>query len=40
MSVADNPALHLKPPAKLTQHWADYLDGLRTGTKVLPFKAA
>ena len=30
--------LRLDERRKMMQHWADYLDGLRTGAAVLPFK--
>jgi len=35
---AYNHAEHLPERVKLMQHWADYLDGLRTGAKVIPIK--
>lgn len=33
----DEHLLRLEERKKLMQHWADYLDGLRTGAAVLPF---
>lgn len=40
VSAAYNHALYLEPRAKMMQEWADYLDKLRTGAEVLPFRAA
>jgi integrase len=37
---AYNRTAHLKERRKMMQLWADYLDGLKTGAKVLPFKRA
>jgi len=34
----DTSRLQLDVRAKMMQHWADYLDGLRTGAVVVPFK--
>ena len=34
----DTSRLQLDVRAKMMQNWADYLDGLRTGAAVLPFK--
>jgi len=34
----DTHLLRLDERKKMMQHWADYLDGLRTGAAVLPFK--
>lgn len=34
-----NKAQHLPERRKMMQAWADYLDGLRTGAKVVPIKA-
>jgi len=31
---------YLKPRAVMMQRWADHLDQLRQGAKILPFKAA
>jgi integrase len=39
VSAAYNHALYLKQRTALMQHWADYLDGLRSGAKVIPFMA-
>jgi integrase len=36
--AAYNYAEHLPERRKMMQHWADYLDGLRTGAKVIAFK--
>ena len=33
---AYNHARHLLERVKLMQHWADYLDGLRSGAKIIP----
>ena len=33
-----NRTQHLNERRKMMQTWADYLDGLRQGAKVLPFK--
>jgi len=35
---AYNHAEHLPERVKMMQHWADYLDGLRTGADVIPIK--
>jgi len=35
---AYNHARHLPERVKMMQHWADYLDGLRTGADVIPIK--
>jgi len=35
---AYNHAKHLPERVKMMQHWADYLDGLRTGADVIPIK--
>ena len=35
---AYNRTAHLNERIKMMQIWADYLDGLRVGAKVLPFK--
>ncbi|HEY3327461.1 MAG TPA: integrase arm-type DNA-binding domain-containing protein [Novimethylophilus sp.] len=36
VSAAYNHALYLKQRTAMMQHWADYLDGLRAGAKVIP----
>lgn len=36
VSAAYNHALYLKQRSAMMQHWADYLDGLRTGAQVIP----
>lgn len=33
-----NRTQHLNERRKMMQHWADYLDGLKAGAKILPFK--
>lgn len=38
--AAYNYAEHLPERRKMMQSWADYLDGLRTGAKVIPIKRA
>jgi integrase len=40
VSAAYNHATYLPQRRKLMQAWADHLDALRKGAKVLPFKAA
>jgi integrase len=35
---AYNRTAHLNERRKMMQTWADYLDGLKVGAKVLPFK--
>lgn len=40
VSAAYNHALYLEPRARMMQEWADYLDKLRAGAEVLPFRAA
>ncbi len=40
VSAAYNHALYLKQRATMMQHWADYLDELKAGAKVVPFKTA
>ncbi|MBS0300466.1 MAG: tyrosine-type recombinase/integrase [Proteobacteria bacterium] len=40
VSAAYNHALYLEPRARMMQEWADYLDKLKTGAEVLPFKVA
>ena len=37
---AYNRTAHLAERRKMMQTWADYLDGLKAGVKVLPFKKA
>ena len=37
---AYNRAEYLAERRQMMQHWADYLDGIAAGAKVLPFKAA
>ncbi len=38
VSAAYNHALYLEPRAKMMQDWADYLDKLKAGADVIPFK--
>lgn len=40
VSAAYNHALYLEPRARMMQDWANYLDGIKTGAAVLPFRAA
>ena len=40
VSAAYNHALYLPQRCKMMQAWADHLDALRKGAKVMPFKAA
>jgi len=37
---AYNRTSHLAERKKMLQTWADYLDGLKAGAKVIPFKRA
>jgi len=37
---AYNHARHLPERVKIMQHWADYIDGLRDGAKVIPINAS
>jgi integrase len=37
---AYNRTSHLSERKKMMQTWADYLDGLKAGAKVIPFKKA
>ena len=37
---AYNRTAHLAERKKMMQKWADYLDGLKSGAKVIPFKIA
>ncbi len=39
VSAAYNHALYLKQRTAMMQHWADYLDGLRNGAKIVPLFA-
>ena len=38
VSASYNHALYLEPRARIMQDWADFLDALRAGAVVLPFK--
>jgi integrase len=40
VSAAYNHALYLQPRTVMMQQWADYLDELKAGAKVMPFKQA
>lgn len=40
VSASYNHALYLEPRARMMQDWADYLDAIKTGAAILPFKAA
>lgn len=40
VSAAYNHALYLEPRARMMQDWADYLEGIKAGSAVLPFRAA
>jgi integrase len=40
VSAAYNHALYLKPRAKMMQEWADYLEKVQRGRKVLPFRGS
>lgn len=40
VSASYNHALYLKQRAAMMQHWADYLDELKVGAKVVPIKQA
>ena len=40
LGAAYNRTSHLAERRKMMQTWADYLDGLKSGAKVLPFKRA
>ncbi len=38
VSAAYNHALYLKPRTVMMQHWADYLDDLKAGAKIIPLQ--
>lgn len=40
VSAAYNHALYLQPRTVMMQDWADYLDELKAGAKVIPIKGA
>ncbi len=40
VSAAYNHALYLEPRTKMMQHWADYMDKLKAGADVIPFRVA
>ncbi|MEQ1719591.1 MAG: integrase arm-type DNA-binding domain-containing protein [Nitrosomonas sp.] len=40
VSASYNHALYLEPRARMMQDWADYLDAIRAGAAILPFRAA
>jgi integrase len=39
LGAAYNRTTHISDRRKMMQQWADYLDGLKVGAKVLPFRA-
>jgi len=40
VSAAYDHAVYLEPRAKMMQDWADYLDALKSGAEILPFRVA
>ena len=40
VSASYNHALYLGPRARMMQDWADYLEAIKTGATILPFRAA
>ena len=40
VSAAYNHALYIKQRTHMMQHWADYLDELKAGAKIIPLKTA
>jgi integrase len=40
VSAAYNHALYIKQRTVMMQQWADYLDELKTGAKIIPLKTA
>jgi integrase len=40
VSASYNHALYLKQRAEMMQHWADYLDEVKAGAKIIPIKEA
>jgi integrase len=40
VSAAYNHALYLEPRAKMMQSWADYLEQMQRGGKLLPFRGS
>jgi hypothetical protein len=40
LGAAYNRTTHLTERRKMMQTWADYLDGLKTGAKIIPFRKA
>ena len=40
VSASYNHALYLEPRARMMQEWADYLEVIKTGAAILPFRAA
>jgi len=40
VSASYNHALYLEQRTAMMQHWADYLDKLKAGAEIIPFKAA
>lgn len=40
VSASYNHALYLEPRARMMRDWADYLEAIKTGATILPFRAA
>ena len=40
VSASYNHALYLEPRTRMMQDWADYLEAIKTGATILPFRAA
>ena len=40
VSASYNHALYLEPRARMMQDWADYLNAIKAGAAILPFRAA
>jgi len=40
VAAAYNRSARLEEPKKMMQHWADYLDGLRGGARVVNLRGA
>lgn len=40
VSASYNHALYLEPRTRMMQDWADYLDAIKTGADILPFKVS
>jgi hypothetical protein len=39
VSASYNHAFYLEPRAHMMQDWADYLEALKTGAAILPFRS-